>query len=100
MIFVNDWINCHDVHPRCVAKVNNMHVYISIYNVLVDAQNLKSGPSFELQNEFVVFTELNSQFNTSNITSTEAQNKKAIILHMSHKDAWRYGDSSIGWHSI
>ena len=34
-----------------------------------------SGPSFELQNEFVVINELNSQFNTSNINYTESKHK-------------------------
>ena len=40
----------HDGHPRCVAQVSYTQFYIIIYN----AQNLKSRPSFELQNEFVV----------------------------------------------
>ena len=44
----------HDGHPSCVAQVSYTQFYIIIYNTLVDAQNLKSGPSCELQNEFVV----------------------------------------------
>ena len=47
----------HDEHPTSVAQVSYTQFYIIIYhvyNALVDAKNLKSGPSFELQNEFVV----------------------------------------------
>ena len=46
-----DKTNMHDGHPRCVAQVGNTQFYIIVCNALVEAQNLKSGPSFELQNE-------------------------------------------------
>ena len=44
----------HDEQPKSVAQVSYTQFYIIVYDGLVDAQILKSGPSFELQNELVV----------------------------------------------
>ena len=63
----------HDGHSRCVAQVSYMQFYIIIYNALVDAQNLKSGPSFELHS----INKIESHDVKNYIMTSKVQLKKA-----------------------
>ena len=49
-----DKTKMHDGHSRSVAQVIYTQCYISIYNTIINVQNLKPGSSFEVKNECVV----------------------------------------------